>query len=178
MEKHNPIRFLVCVAMLGFTSPGLAGPAPVPLVGKTISINWGEATVARRVSDGFRGTLPHTISVMIYVSSAGRYFAKLSGGNRFAASQAEVDPEKAARGISFSGNTLMAIGASQDLGRRITATFDQNFSSCTAVITVGKAQANARVKGFDGAQWEIIEKVPSAVSCSISEGNKVGSSQR
>ncbi len=177
MDTRNLIGFLACLMTMGISSV-LAGPGPAPLVGKTVSINWGEATVAKRVSDGFRGTLGNTISVMIYVSSTGRYFAKLSGGSQFARSKAEIDPERAGKGISFSGRTLTAVGVSQsqELGRRIIATFDQNFSSCTAVVSVGKSRSTARVTGFDGAEWEIIEKIPSAVTCSISDGNKVGGS--
>jgi len=153
-----------------------AGSVPKQLYNKTVSVGWGEASRNKRVSDGATVSGNGKFDRIIYISSAGRFFSRgnFSGGG--GGGRNEQGPEEGSKGISFQGNSLTAAWAARGGGgvaRRLSVNFDPAFGSCTASLSAGKAGTGVYT-GFDGAPYEMIEIIPSAVSCSIKEGNPFG----
>ena len=164
--------FITVVSALALCTQAWAGSPPQQLRNKSVTIGWAEAFVSRRVSDNVRTSGISKFEVVVYVSSAGRAFTRAGGGTNRHHIKADRGPENTP--VNFSGTTMTAHQSTMEIARRLTATFDPSFASCTASVTIGKMKQNARLKGFDGAEYEMIEKIPSALSCSISEGNRFG----
>lgn len=164
--------FLVMAACLVMSTTLRA--APPQLFNKTIELHWDEKFVAKRISDGASSSGIGKQSRTIYISSAGRAFVKSSGMSGRVGGYKESGPEDSKGNVSFSGAGLSLVSLHQDLARRVAVSFDPSFSSCTATLTVGKASANARVPGYDGAGYEVISISGGAVSCSVKQGNSFG----
>lgn len=167
---------LLAVCLVGFANSATAGSAPKQLYNKTVTVTWGEASRSKRISDGVIIAATGKFDRIIYVSSAGRFFSR---GNFSAGSYGgrnEQGPEEGSKGISFQGNSLTAAWAARGGGgvaRHLSVSFDPAFASCTASMSAGKV-GTALYTGFDGAPYEMIEIIPSAVSCSIKDGNPFG----
>lgn len=148
-----------------------AASAPSQLYNKSITVTWGESGVYKRISDGVNTSPVGQFQRTYYISSAGRIFVRGKNTSGRYGGTKEAGPEQNAGNVSFSGNTLINFGENLGVVRRITSTFDANFSSCSSAVTIGKSGASARIKGFDGAEYEIISMQAGSASCSISSGN-------
>ena len=174
------LKLLLCSAtgVFVFSSANKlnAGSVPKQLYNKTVSVTWGEASRSKRVSDGVTVSGNGKFDRIIYISSAGRFFSRGNFNGTGGGGRNEQGPEEGSKGISFQGNSLTAAWAARGGGgvaRRLSVNFDPAFASCTASLSAGKVGAGL-LTGFDGAPYEMIEIIPSAVSCSIKEGNPFG----
>lgn len=148
-----------------------AGSAPSQLYNKSITVSWGESGVYKRISDGVNTSPIGQFQRIYYISSAGRIFTRgTSSSGKFGGSR-EAGPEKSADNVKFEGNSLVGFGVNLGIARRVTATFAAGFSSCSSTVTIGKSGTSARIKGFDGAEYEIISMQAGSASCSIRDGN-------
>ena len=148
-----------------------AASAPSQLYNKSITVTWGESGVYKRISDGVNTSPVGQFQRIYYISGAGRIFVRgknISG--RYGGTR-EAGPEQNAGNVSFNGNTLVNFGENLGVVRRIMSTFDPSFASCSSTVTIGKSGTSARIKGFDGAEYEIISMQAGSASCSISAGN-------
>ena len=168
--------FLVCIAGVVAVVPAHA--APKQLYNKTVIITWSEST-SQKAPDGRTVTPVIASERRVYVSSAGRLFVsgKRSNPGSGLGNRMERGPgEGAGEGVlSFQGNQLVGTGAFHGFARRVVATFDPGFSSCNVTVVYGRSGGASTWKGFDGQTYEVLSiSVPSA-SCSIRDGNQVGS---
>ena len=162
----------------GLTMTALAGPAPKQLYNKSISINWVES-VLQKAPDGSNRTPQINTQRTAYVSSAGRLFVKGSRSinNRYfqGGNTTERGPDSSGGGnggFTFEGNQLVGTAVFDGGARRLTVSFDPNFTSCTANVVYGKSgSGNQKWKGFDGVTYELISVSVGSVGCSIRDGN-------
>ncbi len=174
--RSLPLRrpaLLAVSAVLLAAADAHAATAPAQLRGKSILLNWGESGTYKRLSDGKENASTGKISRTIYVSQPGRAFVRASSVSGPYANSSEAGPEKTAESVSFNGNTMIAIGVNTGVARRISVTFDPAFSSCTGAVTIGKSGPGTRIKGFDGAMYEVLSMQPGSVSCAIRDGNSL-----
>ena len=134
---------------------------------------------------GPAGSITASGTMSIYISDAGRTFIRSDrtvyrGGRRGAERKAiDTRPGNGAVGVAvagnveFSGNTMtvnmqMASGA-----RRVTATFDNSFSSCTGTIINGREGGKSMVirNRYTGENREILAIQSTVTGCSIQSGN-------
>jgi hypothetical protein len=164
------VAFACVVTALG-PAAARAASAPTQLYNKTITINWGESGVYRRISDGVNTNPVGQFQLTVYVSSAGRAFVRGSSkAGRFGNTR-ERGPDETSGNVQFSGNTLTMVRENIGIARRVLTTFDGSFAGCTTTVTIGKINSNATMTGFDGAEYHIVSMQPGAASCSIKEGN-------
>ena len=132
---------MVCAIVL---TPGIANSqtAPEGLRNKSVTVSWTVNRSLRVVGEGdFRDTVT-PFSLSVYISSAGRPFARISAtpGRRTGSAEA-VGTSGATQGggsrqVRFSGNT-MQIAASAQGGARLV-TVEISGGSCNARVMVGK----------------------------------------
>lgn len=169
----RPLLAPVAAAVF-FASSAFAASAPSELFNKTVTIGWSESNQSKRLSDGTNVTGTGSFERVVYISTAGRVFARSKATNGRYGGTRERGPDETAKGTTFSATTMTAIGSlGDDIARRITTNFNPAFTSCTTSVTVGKLKDRAKIIGFDGAQYELIQIAPGAASCSISDGNRL-----
>jgi hypothetical protein len=166
------IAALATVSFMSFGTNANAASVPAKFYNKSITVTWGESGVYKRISDGVNVSPSGQFQRIFYISSTGRIFSRGSGGRsgKYGGSR-DAGPEKTAQNIKFEGNSLVAVGVNLGVARRVSASFDAAFSSCTASITIGKSGAHTKITGFDGAVYEVISMQAGASSCSIRDGN-------
>ena len=156
-------------------SAAMAGGAPKQLYNKSIDVSWGENTSNKRIADGVVVNTSGKLELIAYISSMGRPFIRVTGGNNNHSRTGEFGPEVASRGADFHGNVLVLTGNNKTgVARQFTITFDAAFSGCTATVRGGRNGASPKWIGFDGAPYELLSISPGSASCSIKEGNAVG----
>ena len=177
LATKQPLIVLCLVALVPVTA-GRASAAPPQLLNKTIQLNWS-TQVVQRGPDGqiVRPRIDSTHT--IYVSSAGRLFARASRENRKLGLKksgdfgpdATANKSGEARGLRLTGNALVGNVAFAAGAVQITATFDSSFSSCSLNVVYGKEGGRARRRGLDGVMYDIESLTTTSQSCSLREGN-------
>jgi hypothetical protein len=163
-------RLLLPIALSLLTTTAIAGSVPNQLYNKSIIIVWSVTTVSKQLPDGVTTVGTPTIERTIYISSAGRAFIRNQGSNGRSKLTTEIGPEKGS-GTTFEGRTLISYGVNQDVALRATVTFNASFSACDVSITVGKANAHAKITGVDGSHREMLSASVGSKSCSVRDGN-------
>lgn len=168
-------RTLGLAGAIALLSCYAAAAAPRELYNKTVSITWAEHAM-QKTPDGRTVTPTIMTDRTVYVSGAGRVFVRgnrridnrgFSGGR-----QTEAGPGQGGAGtLSFQGSQLVGTAVFSGFARRLTVSFDQSFSSCTASVVYGKSGGPTTWTGFNGQTYEIISINVSGASCSIREGN-------
>jgi hypothetical protein len=173
MPYGKTIRLILVVQGLGMMAAQGAVAAPRELYNKAVTARWGESGTYKRLSDGVTVNPAGQFTCIFYVSDAGRVFTRCSGSNANGrdASSGDFSPEKTAPNIKFEGNTLVGTRVTQGVARRLAATFDAGFSSCSLSVTIGKAGPGAKFRGFDKAEYEVLSMQAGAASCSVQAGN-------
>lgn len=162
-------------AQTGFVQMALASAAPKQLYDKSVTLSWSESSTNRRLSDGGMANPVGNFEIIAYVSSAGRIFRRRSFvAGRYAKSGDRGPDDKGTGSATFEGNSLVLQGVNGAVARRLVASFDSAYSSCTLSVTVGKAGASPKWTGFDGAQYELLTVSVGTSSCSIRDGNAFG----
>ena len=170
-----------CVAVLAMSFGLLASPVfaqvPPPAMNKSVTISFTATGTAKR-PDGTTTLFNTSVTRTIYISSAGRLFMRHTASNAKlqATRGGDFDPaaQSAGKGGSFSfqGNKLVGVLPYDGGARQISATFDANFSSCTASVIEGNAGSGSfKRKAPNGKIYEISNASATGVSCSIQSGN-------
>ena len=164
----------IAVAILLVADRAAAQGAPRELYNKTIQISFN-ITVPARTSDGRNLSAQRDTTYRIYVSTAGRVFARElrhSGRNRDAL---DKGPESrgASGSFSFAGTVLVGTVAHISGARRVTVNFNPGFQGCSVSVIIGKEVPGKVVwKGIDGVTYTATGNLRiSTPSCSIREGN-------
>jgi hypothetical protein len=159
---------LLAISLLS-TVEAKAGPAPQQLHGKSITLAWSESGVYKRNGSSVSNT--YNLVRVIYISEAGRAFIRGSTAGRSGGVTKEAGPERTSGSVDFKGNTVTAYQVNRGVARRVVITLDSAFSSCSAAIAVGKSGPGTTIEGYNGVTYEVTSMQPSAVNCSIREGN-------
>jgi hypothetical protein len=167
-----------------------AGSAPKELYGKSITVRWSETYSGTFKSDGISRSMGSAVQFEIYVSSAGRPFARetrsMSGayshqermGGAHVRGVKESSPESnsaAAHHINFSGHTIEVLQEFTSGAGRLAINVEPAGNACSASVIVGK-QAGSQVIERKNARGPLVASSieVGAVSCAIREGNVFG----
>jgi hypothetical protein len=175
LSLFMPLLSSIFLATWLSATAAMAGGAPKQLFNKSIDVYWGENTSNKRVADGVVVNASGRIQRIIYISSAGRPFIRVSGGNSDASHTYEVGPDVAKASTDFRGNLLVLTGHNMAVARQVTITFDASFSGCTASVRAGRNGTSPKWIGFDGAPYELLSISVGSANCSIKDGNAVAS---
>ena len=169
MDSGRSFALASTAAVFSFCTA--ADAAPSQLLNKTISITT-TVTIPAQGSDGTISTRQRTVSRLVYVSSQGRLFVKISQRARRAATEKEIGPGDGGS-WRFEGNKLVATRGLISGANQLTVSFDPSFQSCSADLVIGSETGKPRVwKALNGETLTAAGKaVVSGVSCSIQEGN-------
>jgi hypothetical protein len=154
--------------------PLWAGNAPPPLRNKTLSVSWTtERTI--RAPNGRERHSAFTVNRTIYVSSAGRFFVKVSVAARAGeAGPGDKQPHGGARDVTFTGGKIVGFaerGKGAGAGRMIIS-FDPSYSSCTVNVSFGTQPGkHLSFRTRNGMQAEVLDFHFSGQHCSIRSGN-------
>lgn len=175
---------LALLVLLAWPTVAPAQTAPDSLRNKSVIVSWTENRSLRVVGEGeFRDTST-PFSMSIYISSAGRPFARVSAapGRGKTGSADHVGASGASnsggvRQTRFSGNSLEMTATMQSGGaRRISVDFSGG--GCSArVITAMQAGGSGVIRSKSlatGKAIEIRSVQVAGTSCSIREGNVFG----
>lgn len=178
---------LIATATLASCFPclALAQGAPAALRGKSVTASWTEERVQRLSgeSDFSSRSVPQTLSV--YISAEGRVFARRTGFSGKASGQRprgsgsleSVGDTGGRQAGHVSGHTLVVTTQLSGGARMARIDFNQDFSSCTANVILGRASTDTIAKGrslVSGQQLEIKSAKVSGTSCSVQTGNVFG----
>lgn len=173
-------RAYFAASILFISSPALCAP-PAQLFNKTINVTWTQSIVTKLLATGaYISATPH-FERTIYISSAGRVFVRGIGTNTARAAvsnRVENGPEVTGTTTTFQGNQVVNFGnrPGDGIAIRVTVSLDPSFSSCTAVVNVGKSGPHAKVTGIDGSPRELVDVSVGVASCSVKSGNGLASS--
>jgi hypothetical protein len=148
------------------------------LHGKSLIMSWSESRVQKDGGSQTAHTVNGQHALRLYISTAGRFFGKITNTTRAGSGSREREPS--AISGSGSGTQLTVImGRGQGGGvRRISVSFDSGFQRCTAKIArakeVGKAAIVVDKSPITNARVEILSVTVSGESCSVQAGNVLG----
>ncbi len=171
-------QFLIAtITFILLATPSLAaGGAPPALYNKTINLSWTYSGVGTR-PDGKTGNFTVAVSQTIYISSAGREFArsKFQSARRTAGKDIGPGDTTGAQGFAradrFVGNQMIGVTVWASGARQMVVTFDPGYTSCSVSVRVGKeGGAGLRVKRSEGT-YTISSLSTSGATCSIQNGN-------
>ncbi len=159
----------------------IAGDAPDQLRNKTVVLSWREYRVQR--SDHGEVDRSHITSVMIiYVSSAGRVFARLNrqGDNGLGNTTGhgpDGSERKSGQGASalnpaFEGLDLNVVTQMRTGARNVKATFNPGFTRCALKVIFGREDGQELYhRAMDGRMYHIVSTDVSGTNCTIRNGN-------
>ena len=158
------------IACLGFDANA------APFSNRSVVMEWTTTGMSRR-PDGNLAPFSNRIIHTVYVSSAGRLFAR-----RHMASLARGGGESSfERGPGGAGNTpRWRLAGSQLIGQgsegggatHIVATFDPSFTSCTVEVIYGRGNAGEHVYSKPGGGTVTsYDMRANGARCSVREGN-------
>jgi hypothetical protein len=163
-------------ALLLPVGSALAGSAPSQLYNKTINVGMS-INLPGRAGDGTTVTKTRNIDRVIYVSSKGRIFLRVSRQAGRLSQEKELGPGVTSSRFQFSGNRMIGTLKFISGAGRMTITFNPSFTGCTVDVIVGHEAGKAIVhKGLNGKTYTATG--PATVSqrtCSVRAGNPFAS---
>ncbi len=161
---------LVAAAMcLGVINPAVAASAG--LLDKTIRISWFQQTPGTSAGGTETTNAGRSLAITIYVSSAGRAFAKLTSRTGQLSGGKNFGPESST--FRSDGSKLVGVLHSQNHATSITVSFDGSFQSCTLQVILGSENGKPlEWIGLNGIRYVATghPKI-SSETCSVSSGN-------
>ena len=109
----------------------------------------------------------------VYISSAGRMFARVFRRDRDASATKEAAPGDSANTLRFEGNKLVGVMQFVSGASQMVITWDASGGSCSAAIQAGRDNGRAiQWKGVNGKTYTATGPVQTSnISCSIAAGN-------
>ena len=109
----------------------------------------------------------------VYISGAGRIFARVFRRDRDASATKEAGPGESANTLRFEGNRLVGIMQLVSGASQMVITWDSSGGSCNASIIAGRDSGRAiQWKGVNGKTYTATGPVQTSnISCSIAAGN-------
>jgi hypothetical protein len=166
MRLYGILLFLA----LSFANSSATSAAPANLLNKTITFSL-TTSASYTSSDGKSGAGSRATTNVLYISSAGRIFAKrVRQDGRASEFTARAPGEHTWR---FVGDKLVGVGSYVSGASQSTISFDPSGQSCTATIQFGRDSGRAMSwKGVNGITYTATSPwVASNISCSVAPGN-------
>jgi hypothetical protein len=155
-----------------------AHAAPAGLLNKTVSVSYS-VTATGTKADGTPVTGSRVAMRTLYISGAGRVFARAFRRDGRASQTREAGPEETGNNLHFVGDKLVGVMKFASGAAQMTISFDSSGQSCSANIVSGREGGRAlQWKGVDGAMRTASGPLTfSGISCSIAAGNAFGGGQ-
>ena len=173
----NAMRVAACAMLVALAASPALAEVPPAAMNKTVTISF-TATGTAKKPDGTTTPFNTSVTRMIYISTAGRLFMRHTASNAGLKATRGGDFDPVAQGagkggsFSFQGNKMLGVLPYQGGARQISATFDANFSSCTASVIEGNTGSGSfKRKAPNGVVMEISNASTTGVSCSVQSGN-------
>jgi hypothetical protein len=146
--------------------------APAELLNKTITVSY-TTTIPGKSPDGQTISGVRNSVRTVYISSAGRMFARVFRRDRDASATREAGPGESANTLRFEGNTLVGVMQFVSGAAQMVITWDAAGGSCNASIQAGRDSGRAiQWKGVNGKTYTATGPVQTSnISCSIAAGN-------
>ena len=159
-------------------TPALAAPAP-DIVGKSVLVSWSENRDVR--IDGTPRSGSVSFQLNIYLSSAGRPFARVTSSSRAGTAKGEQVGGSGAsigggvRAVNANGHSITVQSTFGNYARSTRIEVGQGGGSCSVQISLGKEVGSApKAFGYGGHSIEVISSTVSSTSCSTQDGNVFG----
>jgi hypothetical protein len=149
--------------------------APAALLNKSITVSYA-ATIPGKKADGSPVSGSRIATRTVYISGAGRIFARVSRRDGRAAETKEAGPGETGNTFRFVGDKLVGVMQFASGASQMTISFDASGQSCNATIVAGRDNGRPmRWRAVDGTMNEATGPATfSNISCSISPGNSFG----
>jgi hypothetical protein len=158
----------------GLLGPAVASAAPAELLNRTVTVSYSTAIPAKG-SDGSTRTATRSSVRIIYISSAGRIFTRLTRRDSGTTDTKDTAPENPKNNLHFEGNKLVGVMTFATGAALMTISFEGGGQSCSAELVSGRDKGAFRFKGLNGVMYEATGPATfSGVSCSIASGNAFG----
>lgn len=170
----NPARPTTLIVFALFLSNPVQA-APAGLLNKSITVSYA-TTIPGKKADGSPVSGSRIAKRTVYISSAGRIFARVSRRDGNAAETREAGPGETGNNFRFVGDKLVGVMQFASGASQMTISFDASGQSCSATIVAGRDNGRAlRWKGVDRTMNEATGPATfSNISCSITPGNAFG----
>ena len=173
------VTILIPASLLSVSNAVFAEPKA--LDGKSVIVNWTEERRQRREGEKNYRRAIREGTFSAYVSDTGRIFNRISMMNPQRELSGKRDRVGNERGmeVTLSEQTMMAVQSVQGAGARsITMKFDENFTSCTAEVILGKTEGAEHIAAKSmirpGTNIEIASVKTSGARCAVKDGNVFG----
>jgi hypothetical protein len=167
-------RSILLLATLPTNQIHAAG-APDALRGKSVILSWSETRQQRHVGEPSFYPYNASVSLTVYVSTAGRVFSRRTTSTRAGAGTIERAPGgSAGQGKAlFGGQTMTLIGVTMGGAYRTSVDFDASFTSCSGrvVLAFQSGRTSITLSPISKRYLEIKSTTVSGMSCSIRAGN-------
>jgi hypothetical protein len=167
-------RSVLVLAILPTNQIHAAG-APEALKGKSVILSWSETRQQRHVGEPSFYPYNASVSLNVYVSTAGRVFSRRTTSTRAGSGSIERSPsDSTGRGKAlFSGQTMTLIGVTMGGAYRTSVDFDSSFTSCSArvVLAFQSGRTSITLSPISKRYLEIKSTTVNGMSCSIRAGN-------
>jgi len=119
-----------------------AAAAPEALEGKSVILTWTETRQRRYVGEPHFYSVNGSVSLSVYVSTAGRVFSRRTNSTRAGSGTIEQAPGEGGgayptRTALLGGQTMTLFGETKGGAYRTLIEFDANFASCSARVALG-----------------------------------------
>jgi hypothetical protein len=180
--------FASIAALILLSGVAHAGSAPKELYGKSITVTWSQTQILKFEADQQTRSSGQSYRVQIYISTAGRPFARAFGtgnpggynatreGFPVRGSGKETAPGDLATNdrVNFEGRSLVLYTQFQSGARRIGVEVDTAGTNCKATVVNGRERGQNIVRTTSVGRAEATSTEVGAMSCSIKEGNVFG----
>jgi hypothetical protein len=173
----TPLFRLVALLIASLATQAYGAGRPEALKGKSIILSWTEVRQQRVVGEPHFRTVSGSVSLVLYISTAGRIFSRRTDTVRGRSGAREWAPDDAGvrtRGEHFSGQTLTLISERKGGASRIAIEFDQSFASCRARVAVAFQSGKPAITTLSPIihkYLEIRSAAVNGVSCAVNAGN-------
>lgn len=156
----------------GVVLPTLAFAAPAELLNKTITVSY-TTTIPGKSPDGQTISGVRNAVRTVYISGAGRIFARVFRRDRDASATKEAGPGDTGNTLRFEGNKLVGVVQFVSGASQMVITWDSSGGSCNATIVAGRDSGRTiQWKGVNGKTYTATGPVENSnISCSIAAGN-------
>jgi hypothetical protein len=173
----TPLFRLVALFVISFATQADGAGRPEALKGKSIILTWTEVRQQRVVGEPDFHTVNGSVSVTLYISTAGRIFSRRTDSVRGRSGSRERAPDDAGvrtRGGHFRDQTLTLISESKGGASRIAIEFDESFASCGARVAVAFQSGKTAIITLSPIIHKYIEiksVAVNGVNCAVNAGN-------
>ena len=164
-----------CVSFAGSVMPASAAPAP-DIVGKSVLVSWSENRDVR--IDGAPKSGSVSFQLSIYLSSAGRPFARVTSSSRAGTATGEQVGGSGAsigggvRAVRVDGHSISVQASYGNYARSTRIEVGSGGGSCSVQISLGKEVGSApKAFQYGGHAIEVLSASVASSSCAMQEGN-------